>query len=127
MLFFERLFGSYYFMFLKLRRINRIRVETFQAMCMVCVIQFFFVLCLLGFAIKIFNISVLVETPKIIYFLISIAWIFFGYKYFLSNRDRTRQIIEDYRSLSSKEKNWWRIISFFVIIVPVILLPIIFQ
>jgi len=121
---FKRLFSSYYFMFLRLRRINRTRIETFQAMCMICVIQFLWIVLIAAYFKKIFQIDI-PPIPKIYPILLCLIWIGLGYIFFLSDRNRTREIIESYRNLTSKQKNLWTFAAIVAVIVPMVLLPII--
>ncbi len=90
MIIFDRLFAAYYFGLLKFRRINKTRIEYFQAM--------YFVLCS----------QILLITTMI----------FIRYKYFLSNRNRKNKIIDNYRELPVLKKTIWQIVSASLILIP---------
>jgi hypothetical protein len=126
MIVFERIFASYYFMFLKLRKINRARIEDFQAMCMICVIQFFLFSFLKVVIIKIFDISFKGRISIIIPIIFSAMLIYLNYKYFLSERNRRDEIISHYRILSAERKIVWTVLALAFVVIPAILFPLIF-
>ena len=127
MIVFERIFAAYYFMFLHLRKINRSRIEDFQATSMICVIQFFILLCFSVLILKMFDISYKQKIPLIISLIITGILIFSNYRYFLSNRDRRNKIIDDYRILNDRTKRTWTALALLLFLIPCIIFPFIFN
>ena len=117
MVFLNNIFSSYYFMLLKLRKINKIRIEDFQAMCLVMSIPFFITGALIKLLQKLYTIN-FPQVPKPLTFILVIFLIFIGYKYFLSNRERKNRIIDRYRNSTKQQQNIWKIISLLIIIIP---------
>lgn len=121
MIFFDRLFATYYFGLLKLRKINKTRIEDFQAMCMVLCSQ----ILVIGLFITILkNLSLIghLNIPKPILIIAGLTTIFIGYKYFLSDRNRKNRIIENYRKLPVFKKTIWQIVSASLILIPLIVI-----
>jgi hypothetical protein len=90
---------------------------------MICFVQILFLGCVLACVKKVANVDV-PSIPIIYVIVLSLVWIGLSYKFFLSNRERTRTIIEDYRSLSKGQKTIWTVASVVIIVVPIALLRI---
>lgn len=132
MIVFERLFGAYYFMILKKRKFNkyfknflfRSTDEDSSAFTILIASQ----ILSLGVILAIFKSRhyFIMESSSIIKGIaIYGGLVFFQYRHFLSNRDRRRKIIEEFRNLSNREKIIWNIVSMLIIIIPIVLFPII--
>ena len=131
MIFFQRLFATYYFFVVKLRKVQkglfRDRDPDFTAVGLVLISQIF----LLSFVVVIiknffgFNITTLLahtNFPKIIILLILGLCVYLNYRYFMSNRERRNKFIDGFRELNRNQKTLWNIIALLLILTPVWLL-----
>lgn len=129
------MFAAYYLLLIKLRRfkvyrrLNRGSTEDFGAMLFVLLIPiyiFFFVAFTLKKIIGLnifptFNFGLPTDVKIIILILVSTA-IYLGDRYFLSNWGRRNRLIDDFRELDRKKRNYWNIIAFIFLLSPVWLL-----
>jgi hypothetical protein len=121
MIFYDRLFATYYFWCLKLRKINKTRIEDFQAMCLVLCSQ---ILVIGIFLTSLQNSSFIphINIPKPITIIALLIMIYFEYKYFLSDRKRKNRIIDNYRELPFLKKTVWKIVSAGLILIPLLVI-----
>lgn len=131
MIFFQRLFASYYLILISLRRsrilrrLNRGGTEDLGAMCLVVCVQFYF-LCILIFVLKRF-IGFKIPTfthglnvfQTILLILIIGSWIYFNNKYFLSNRQKRNKFIDSFIKVSKIKKVYWNAVALFLMFTPV--------
>jgi hypothetical protein len=124
MIFFERLFAAYYFLFLKFRKINKSRIEDEQAATFVSINWFLITIILLGVCQKFLYLN----KTYVSYFtiLVGIVLYFVSNKYFLSDRERRNRILDAFRELNKRRKVFWEAVSFLVIIIEVVVLIIVF-
>lgn len=121
MLFFERLFATYYFMVLKLRKINRIRIEDFQAMILVCICESELLGMLLVIIDRVFKFTpTYINKVNTLLFLCII--LYFNNAYFLSKRQRRNAFIDSYRELEPRQKIIWRFIGVLIFIIPLVVI-----
>ncbi len=105
-------------MCLKLRKINRIRTEDFQAMCLVLSSQILLAAVLMTISKKMYHLNFII--PKSLSIIIALLLLFIGYKYFISNRSRKNLIIDTFRNLTNRKKTIWKITAVCLIILPLI-------
>jgi hypothetical protein len=118
-LFFHRIFSAYYFMLLKLKKINRLGIEDWQAMLFVCFFEIFLFFMLLMAAKRIFHFKI----PHINKFLligVFLVQLYLNNRYFLSSRKRRNYIIDDFRALEKTEKRKWNLIAIGALVVPMV-------
>ena len=111
-----------------IRHLNRGGTEDFGAMLFVLLIPFY----LLGLVIYIlklaigFNLTIGSPETKFLINVISliILWvsIYFGDKYFISDRQRRNLFFEDFDKLPERQKTVWKIVALFFMFIPVWLL-----
>ena len=124
MIFYKRLFASYYFLLLKLRKINRARIEDTQAVILVLVTQILIALVIV-LILKKADIIKIASISKVLLIGVSLIIMFCAERYFLSNRIRRNEIIDSYRDLPIFQKRIWTVISLSVNIIPIVLIIII--
>ena len=118
MTFFNNLFAAYYFLCLKLRKINRTRIEDFQAMCLVLCSQILLVAVLMTISKKIYHLTFII--PELSTIIIALLLLFIGHKYFLSNRIRKNLMIDTFRNFPNRTKIVWKIIAVCLILLPLL-------
>lgn len=117
MLFFNRLFASYYFISLQIRKDTEDGYS--QAMFFVLASQALLLGMVLEIIRKIFGISMAhMYINKLLVIFVVLIFIFLGYLYFLSNRTRRNRIVDDYRVLPKLQKYLWTAISILLILGP---------
>ena len=129
MLFFERLYAAYYFLFIAKRRLNKKlgisnlgEDEDFGALCLLLVSQFLLLVTFIDVSDLIPQVSAM--KAKLISITGFVIFTIVEYRYFISNRDRRRWVIEDFRILSKLWKAIWHIISIIVIVGTVIIMSL---
>jgi hypothetical protein len=123
MFFFNNLYGAYYSFLMKLRRINKLEIEEFQAMALVTAFAIEWV----GVFFATLKKLALMEITYIPSYLVwAIIIILFGlfYFYFQTNKARTSMILENYGHLSKNKKMMWQIIAAIGLIAPLFLFSI---
>ena len=131
MLFFERIFAAYYYMFVNIRNFFRRRKIKFMverneehgALALLTAAQFLLLGILIIIAKKTFGF-VIRPSYGIFYLLIYGILLLSQYVYFLSNRERRRKILDAYLTLKKPQKTGWSILAFCIISVPIMLFPI---
>lgn len=116
MVIFKRLFACYYFLFLKMRKIHKSRIEDSQAKSSITMI----LVLIVGACSKLFNFKILDTSISSKIFAVAFVLFFdlLCYKYFLSNRNRRNRIIDEYRNLSKYRKNLWIAFSLLIMFGP---------
>ena len=134
MIFFQRFFAVYYLFLIRLRRIKTLRhlnrggTEDFGAMIFLMISLFYFLglLFLLIKKISHLDLSNLSKDDMIIIKVtvatLALIWIYFGYRYFISNRERRNGFIDNFRELKKSQKTIWSLSAFLLMLTPVWLL-----
>lgn len=123
MFFFERLFGVYYFMLLKVRKFNNKFFrsdEDFQAVSLVCIAQITLIGMVLVILKELFNIYIPISAIYMI--ILCLIILYLNYKYFLSKRERRNEIVDSFRVLSKTQKIIWRLIGILIFIIPILVI-----
>jgi len=122
----EKMFAFYYFFYVKKRRFNRrhhLRVfdrsEDSGALATLILAEMFLIAAVAGIIRKVHFFVMRKEGVWIILIPFGLA-IFIQNRYFISNSDRRRDIIEGFRDLPEQKKTLWNLISIGIIIVPFI-------
>lgn len=116
---FHKLFGAFYAILIKFRknkffrRLNRGSTEDFGALCFLAAGQVYFLL-LIALGIKFaFNLNTsglsysARQSLKLGIFLGGLILFYFENRYFLSNRVRRSQILEDFENLDEQRRKLW--------------------
>lgn len=124
--FFHNIYASFYFFYTWQKRVtrrtifDRIGDVDFHAITLMVLSKMLIAANLMTFASKqwTFNAPIIFLFVNIIVIIIG----YFEYRYIKSNLERRRDIIENYRELPSIEKNFWRVIAFGLVILPLLIL-----
>jgi len=105
--YFNRLFGAYYFLFLKLRKFNKTKIEDWQAMLFVSFNQFLLLLLMFVFIRKKMDVEVQPHYKPFV-ILILLLLLFLNGRYFLSKKERKNLLIDEFSSLDKGQKIVWK-------------------
>ena len=120
---YKNIFAYYHTFFVKYRNFTGGKyIEERQASAVICFSQILTLGVILGILKTGFGLTI-VHISKLYFIPIALLWWYLNDRYFNSNRERRRNILDTYRALSQRDKNIWAIISWGIVIIPIILLP----
>jgi len=116
MLFFNRLFGAYYLMTTRLRKVYRTYGKKQQATALVCMIQ----LSLLLLSIKVFRgvFHISMRLSGILIVALGCGTLLFTFIYYLARRQRRDRVLDEFRALSVNRKRVWMYIGVLALALP---------
>lgn len=125
MVFFNRLFGAYYLIMTRLRKVSRFGRKKEHSTFLVWLIQ----LSLLLFSIEgirlVFNISI--KLSGILAVVLGCGMLLFTSIYYLAHRQRRDRVLDAFRALSVHNKRIWMYISVLALVLPLVALFLILR
>jgi hypothetical protein len=121
--FFNNLYGAYYSLVMKFRKINKAEIEDFQATALISALSALWVSVFFAVLQKLEVIKI-TYIPTYLLCIIIIVLMGVPYLYFQTNKARTNTILENYARLSKNKRRMWQIIAIAGFIVSVFLMDI---